>query len=75
MIPEALDADTALTMMLAEPLLIRRPLIEVEGRREVGFDPEMIDARLGLNKRPKGDMESCSKRHETKPCEQAVEKA
>ena len=67
-VPEALDADTALTLMLAEPLLIRRPLIEAEGRREVGFDPEMIDAWLGLNKKPEGDLENCSKRHEAKPC-------
>ncbi len=66
--PEVLDADTAITMMLAEPLLIRRPLIEAEGRREVGFAPEMIDAWLGLNKKPEGDLESCSKRHEAKPC-------
>jgi len=27
-VPEALDADTALAMMIADPLLIRRPLIE-----------------------------------------------
>lgn len=67
-VPEALDADTAMALMLAEPLLIRRPLIEVEGRREVGFDPEVINAWLGLNKRPEGDWESCSKRHEAKPC-------
>ncbi len=62
-VPEALNADTALALMLAEPLLIRRPLIEAERRREVGFDPEMIDAWLGLNKRPEGDLESCSKAH------------
>ncbi len=68
-VPEALDADTAIAMMLAEPLLIRRPLMEAEGRKEVGFDPEMIDAWLGLTKKPEGDWESCSKRHEAKPCD------
>lgn len=67
-IPEALDADTALAMMLAEPLLIRRPLIEVDGRREVGFDPAVIDAWLGLNRKAEGDLESCPKGHEAKPC-------
>jgi nitrogenase-associated protein len=67
-IPEALDADTALAMMLAEPLLIRRPLIEVDGRREVGFDPAVIDAWLGLNRKVEGDLESCPKGHEAKPC-------
>src|SRR5512146_3415182 len=32
-IPEQLDASTALQLMLHEPLLIRRPLIEAEGRK------------------------------------------
>ncbi len=67
-VPEAMDADTAIALMLAAPLLIRRPLIEADGRKEVGFDPEMIDAWLGLNKKPEGDLENCSKRHEAKPC-------
>ena len=42
--PSALDADTALSMMVAEPLLIRRPLMEVNGVRKVGFDVAAIDA-------------------------------
>jgi len=65
-IPEQVSADKALTMMLAEPLLIRRPLLEADGRREVGFDFELIDAWLGLNRKLDVDMESCSKRD--KPC-------
>lgn len=47
-VPETIDADTALNLMLAEPLLIRRPLLEANGRREVGFDAEVVDAWLGL---------------------------
>lgn len=47
-IPEALDAESALALLLAEPLLIRRPLLEAGGRREVGFDPLRIHAWLGL---------------------------
>lgn len=66
--PEALDAETALAMLRAEPLLIRRPLIEADGRREIGFDPLVIDAWLGLGKRPAGDLEGCVKGHDTKPC-------
>jgi len=48
LVPERIDAQTALTLMLSEPLLIRRPLLEVEGRREVGFDVAAIHAWLGL---------------------------
>jgi hypothetical protein len=47
-VPEALDAESAMTLLLADPLLIRRPLLEAEGRREVGFDPARIQAWLGL---------------------------
>jgi len=47
-VPEKIDADTALGLMLKEPLLIRRPLLEIGERREVGFDVEKIDAWIGL---------------------------
>jgi nitrogenase-associated protein len=46
--PDVLDAATAMKLLLAEPLLIRRPLLEANGRREVGFDPPRIHAWLGL---------------------------
>ena len=47
-IPEKLDAATALTLMLQDPLLIRRPLMEIDNRREVGFEVDKIDAWIGL---------------------------
>jgi len=47
-VPETIDEQTALTLMLREPLLIRRPLLEIGDRREVGFDVEKIDAWIGL---------------------------
>lgn len=47
-VPEALNADSAMALLLAEPLLIRRPLLEANGRRDVGFDPPRIHAWLGL---------------------------
>ncbi|HEY3327533.1 MAG TPA: ArsC/Spx/MgsR family protein [Novimethylophilus sp.] len=68
LVPEEVDAATALAMMRAEPLLIRRPLIEADGRFEVGFDQASIDAWLGLNRQVEGDPESCPKRHDAKPC-------
>ena len=45
-VPQALDAEAALTRLLAEPLLIRRPLIERadDGSRRVGFEAAAIDA-------------------------------
>lgn len=56
--PELLDANEALRLMLEDHLLIRRPLIEADGRKEIGFDQEKIHAWLGLM--PAGtDIESC----------------
>jgi nitrogenase-associated protein len=47
-VPEKVDAQTALILMLRDPLLIRRPLMEVGDRREVGFDVEKVNAWIGL---------------------------
>lgn len=47
-VPEKLDAETALFLMLRDPLLIRRPLIQVGDRREVGFEVDVLDAWIGL---------------------------
>ncbi|HEY6093784.1 MAG TPA: ArsC/Spx/MgsR family protein [Gallionellaceae bacterium] len=57
-VPEALDATSALHLLLQDHLLIRRPLIASGGRKEIGFDPDLIHAWLGLT--PTGqDLESC----------------
>lgn len=62
--PDELDADAALALMLAEPLLIRRPLLECDGRREAGFETELIDAWLGLKPAAKPVGEGCPKEME-----------
>lgn len=47
-VPEEFDEATALALLQAHPLLIRRPLLEVAGVRSVGFDAAAIDAWIGL---------------------------
>lgn len=47
-VPEALAADAALALLLADPLLIRRPLLQVGDRCRSGFDAAAIDAWIGL---------------------------
>ena len=67
LMPELLDETEALQLMLADPLLIRRPLIESNGRREAGFDQELIHDWLGLT--PSGtDLENCPRSHQQAPC-------
>jgi nitrogenase-associated protein len=41
-VPERLDREQALQLLLAEPLLIRRPLMSYAGRPMVGFEPERV---------------------------------
>ncbi len=46
--PDRIAAADALALMLAEPLLIRRPLMEAGGKLMAGFDLDQIRACLGL---------------------------
>ena len=57
--PGAVDADTALALMLADPLLIRRPLVESNGQCCAGFDREPVTALLGS--RDGEDLQACSR--------------
>jgi nitrogenase-associated protein len=68
--PDALDEPTALGLMLADPLLIRRPLLEVDGQRRVGFDQDAVDRWIGLaSKMPRENLEACAKGHAAQPCQ------
>lgn len=46
--PEVLTEPVALALMCEDPLLIRRPLLEVGGRREVGFEIDLIAEWIGI---------------------------
>lgn len=50
--------DAALDLMLHHPILIRRPLMEVEGRKFFGFDEEELASVIKINPADKG-IESC----------------
>lgn len=42
-----LDAYKAIRLMLAQPSMIKRPVLELGDRRIVGFKPEVYDAAFG----------------------------
>lgn len=50
-LPEAekqgLDAGKAIALMLAQPSLIKRPVLDLGGRTIVGFKPEVYEGALG----------------------------
>lgn len=62
--PDALDAAGALAAMLADRDLIRRPLLEAEGQREAGFDPNLLNGWIGLTAG-----ESCDSKHSRGQCD------
>ncbi|MBU0622537.1 MAG: hypothetical protein KJ795_11900 [Gammaproteobacteria bacterium] len=67
--PAACAAEEALSLMMLDPLLIRRPLMDVEGELRAGFDANAVKSWIGLNDAvPAGDIEACPKGHEAKPC-------
>jgi arsenate reductase len=42
-----LDEKKAITLMLAQPSMIKRPVLDIGGRLLVGFKPADYEARLG----------------------------
>lgn len=61
---ESVSESEAIALMLADPLLIRRPLMEVGGEYRVGFDAEAVRAWIGLNEtRPESKTEGCACQH------------
>lgn len=60
-LPEALDEDTAYALMLADPLLIRRPLMEIGEHRLVGFETDRLNRILALewDESHGGSLERC----------------
>jgi nitrogenase-associated protein len=59
LVPHQLDELSALALLRHNPLLIRRPLLQVGEERRVGFDGATIDAWIGLRAIPAGDLEAC----------------
>jgi len=42
-----LDADKAIGLMLAQPSMIKRPVLDLGDRRLVGFKPDLYEAAFG----------------------------
>jgi nitrogenase-associated protein len=61
--PGDLEPQEALALMIADPLLIRRPLMEVNGETMVGFDFARVDAWIGLARPAVRDLESCPREY------------
>lgn len=62
--PLTIDAETALSEMLNDPLLIRRPLIAVNGIKACGFQNQIVDSLL--NGRDVSHVQNCPNASTTK---------
>ncbi len=60
-VPESFGEFEALAALLADPLLIRRPLLQVGDERRVGFDRSEIERWIGLGAAAtgSGNLEAC----------------
>lgn len=74
-VPAELNEQQALELMIADPLLIRRPLIQVGKIKQVGFDLEQINTWIGLQPEidRSQDVETCPRSHESTPCPTLVD--
>jgi nitrogenase-associated protein len=59
--PGDLSPEQALAMMIEDPLLIRRPLMQVGDRREAGFNQARVDAWIGLRETANPVTDACIK--------------
>jgi nitrogenase-associated protein len=60
-LPAALDEAEALALMLADPILIRRPLLAIPTGLCSGFEPGPVLDALGVILAPGDDLQSCSR--------------
>ncbi len=65
--PEKIDAASALALMVDDPLLIRRPLVESAGQKCAGFDREPVISLLG-GRDDLADLQGCSRPQASAPC-------
>jgi nitrogenase-associated protein len=65
--PETLTEAAAMQLLIDEPLLIRRPLLQCKGVRTAGFDRAFIARWIGLASDPTSIGEGCP-RSDMAPC-------
>lgn len=65
--PEKMTGSATLALMVTEPLLIRRPLIETDGHRCAGFEGDLVATLLGGEK-VRADVLNCGRIGVSVPC-------
>jgi len=63
--PEMLTAAQAIQCMLKDPLLIRRPLIEIGDTKVAGFESQQVEELLSVKVGKNISLENCPRDHES----------
>lgn len=57
--PHLLDEDIALLLMVNDPILVCRPLMQLGNLKQSGFEPGLVLDALGISLNPEQDLQSC----------------
>lgn len=60
-VPTQLTEEQAILELIADPILIRRPLLQVGEERKIGFDQAKIESWIGLKTQNETVTEGCPK--------------
>jgi len=63
-VPENQSETDAIAAMLADPLLIRRPLMEIDGHKTAGFDVDQLKEWIDLADHQPNPSEACPRTDE-----------
>ena len=66
-VPGNLSAEDTLELLCQNPILIKRPLMEINGELIAGFDVNYINELIGLKNIPIEDLTSCQ-HSKNEPC-------
>lgn len=66
--PQLLNKDGLVTLMLQEPILIKRPLLNIDGNKICGFDLEKINTLFGKDISSTTSLSTCQS---DDPCKSA----
>lgn len=58
--PDTLNAEDAMALLLADPALIRRPLMAALGEKHIGWEPEVIEGWIGFGSDVRPGKEGCA---------------
>lgn len=73
-IPGALSMEDTLKLLCSNPILIKRPLMEINNQLIAGFDVEFLKEIIELKNIPNEDLTKCKMGSSNKTCDSLMEK-